>query len=55
MTLLPKVISVFYNVLTEVPGGLVVKGSGVVTAVAWVRSLAWELTHAMDVAENKIK
>ena len=42
----------------EFPGGLVVKGSGVVTAVAWaaavarVRSLARELLHAAGVAKK---
>ena len=39
---------------TEFPAGLVVKGSGLVTAVAQVRSLAQELSHAVGVAK-KIK
>ena len=30
-------------------------GSGVVTAVVWVQSLAWELLHAAGVAKEKIK
>ena len=30
-------------------------GAGIVTAVAWVRSLTWELLHAMDAAKNKTK
>ena len=34
----------------EFPGGLVVKGSPFVTAVAWVRFLAQELPHATGVA-----
>ena len=30
-----------------------VKGSGVVTATAWIQSLAWELPHAIGVAIKK--
>ena len=44
----------------EVPGGLVFKDLGLsltvvvpITAVAWVRSLARELPHAVGVAKNK--
>lgn len=37
----------------RVPGGLVVKGSDVVTAVAWVQYLAQELPHAVDAAKQK--
>ena len=43
----------------EFSGDSVGKGSGVVTALAWVSalawigSLAWELPHAMDVAKKK--
>ena len=42
------------NQLWEFPGGLAVKGSGIVTAVAQVtavagvQSLAWELTHVAN-------
>ena len=39
--------------LLEFLGGLMVKGSSIVTAVAQVQSLAWELPHAMDVAKKK--
>ena len=39
----------------EFPGGLVVKGSGVATAVAQVQSLAWEHPHAMQAAKKKKK
>ena len=45
--------------LLEFPGGSVGEGSGIVTTVAlvtaeaWVRSLAWELPHAMKVAKKK--
>ena len=41
--------------LLEFPGGLVVKGYSVVTAVVWVRPLAWELLHAMGAAKKKKK
>jgi len=42
----------------EFPNGSAGSGSGVVTAMArvtavvWVRSLAWELTHAASAAEK---
>ena len=45
----------------EFPGGLAGYGSDVVTteaqdtAVAWVRSLAWELLHAAGAAKNTIQ
>ena len=39
----------------ELPGGLAVKGSGVVTAVAQVQSLAQELLHAVGVAKKQNK
>ena len=42
----------------EFPDGLVVKKSDVVTAVAWVRSLARELQHAVGMVkktQNKLK
>ena len=45
----------------EFLGGLVVKGSGIVTvmawvtAVAWIQSPAWELLHAMGMAKKKKK
>jgi len=39
----------------EFPGGLAVKGSGVVAAVVWVQSLAQELPHARRVAKQKTK
>lgn len=39
----------------EFPGGLAVKGSDVVTAVAQVRALAQELLHAKGMAKNKNK
>ena len=42
------------DVISEFPGGLAVKGSSVVTAVAKVPSLAWELPHAVGMAK-KIK
>ena len=31
------------------------QGSGVVTAVVWVRYLAWELLHAAGMAKRKVK
>ena len=33
-------------------GGLAVKGFGVVTTMAWVQFLAWELLHAATVAKK---
>ena len=42
----------------SVPGDLAVQGSGIVTAMAqvtavvWVRSLTWELLHAMGAAKE---
>ena len=36
----------------EFPCGSVGQGSGVVTAVSWVRSLAWELPHAVGAAKR---
>ena len=33
-------------------GGLAVKGFGVVTTMAWVQFLAWELLHAARVAKK---
>ena len=47
------------NTEREFPGSLVVKGSGVVTAVVWatvagqVQSLAQELPHAAGVAKEE--
>ena len=35
------------------PGGSVGYGFDVVTAVAWVRSLAWEFSHAVGKAKTK--
>ena len=40
------------TVFLEFPGSLLVKRPGFVTAVAWVRSLAWDL-HIMDAAPKK--
>ena len=37
----------------EFPGDAVGWGSGVVTAVAWVRSLAWEFLHVVGTAETR--
>ena len=37
------------------PGGASGYGSGVVTVVVWVQSLAWEVLHAMGVAKKKKK
>ena len=39
----------------EFPFGAASQGSGVVTAVAWVQSLARELSHALGEARNKYK
>lgn len=36
----------------EFPRGSVGEASSLITAVAWVASLAWELSHAMSVAKN---
>ena len=36
------------------PGGSVVKGSGVVTAVAWVQCLARGFSHATHAAKNRV-
>ena len=41
--------------MLEFPGGLVVKGSSVVIAESWVRSLAWKLLDALDAAKKKKK
>ena len=37
------------------PGGASGYGSGVVTVVVWVQSLAWEVLHAIGVAKKKKK
>ena len=39
----------------EFPGGLAGSGSGFVTAVAWVQSLAWELPHSLGVVKKNLK
>ena len=41
------------TVSLEFPCGSVGYGSGVVTVVAWVCSLVWELPHAVGVAKKK--
>ena len=41
--------------LLEFLGGLMVKGSSIVTAVAQGQSLAWELPHAVGAALKKKK
>ena len=42
----------FNKLLEEFPGGLVVKGSGIVIAMVWVQCLAKELLHAMGTAKK---
>ena len=39
----------------EFPGGIAVKGLGVVIAVAWVQSLVLEFPHAKGTAKKKKK
>ena len=41
--------------MQKFPGGLVVKGSGVVTAVVQVQLLAQELPHTMGTVKNSLK
>ena len=41
--------------MLEFPGGPAGEGSGIVTAVAWVHSLAPELLHAEGVAIKRRK
>lgn len=40
---------------SRVPWWPSVYGFGVVTSVAWIRSLAWELPHAIDMAKKQNK
>ena len=44
---------IYFEKAVEFPGGLVVKVSSVVSAIAWVQSLARELLHAVGMAKKK--
>ena len=39
----------------EFPGGLAGSGSGIITAMAWICSLVWELLHVTGTAKKKKK
>ena len=41
--------------ISGVPWWLGRLGSGFVTAVAWVQSLAWELPHSLGVVKKNLK
>ena len=52
---LPRCNHIIILKVKVLPGGLAGWGSTVVTAVVWVRSLAPELMHAVDVAKKTVK